>query len=92
MNHNGHHANNNNNTHNNNNSSSSSSNQSSHHEHKEREDFIVITEFSEREGPISPLTIPSDLPSEWKFNKSKFALRVLGSEFRKKKHWVLYHQ
>ena len=52
---------------------------------KERDDFVVVAEFSEREGPISPLTIPSELPSSWKFNKSKFALRVLGSEFRKKK-------
>ena len=51
----------------------------------EREDFIVITEFSEREGPICPLSVPSELPPEWNFNKSKFALRVLGSEFRKKK-------
>ena len=51
----------------------------------ERADFIVVTEFSEREGPICPLTVPSELPQEWNFNKSAFALKVLGSEFRKKK-------
>ena len=31
----------------------------------ERDDFIVITEFSEREGPISPLIIPTELPPKW---------------------------
>eukprot|EP01084_Bolivina_argentea_P042461 78279_1 len=54
-------------------------------------DFIVVTEFSEREGPISPLTIPLEMHSdEWKSKfLDSFALKVLGSEFRKKKAFGL---
>ena len=47
------------------------------------QDFIVVTEFSEAEGPIAIETIPKQTPDN--FNLSKFALRVLGSEFRKRK-------
>ena len=38
--------------------------------------------FPERESPISPLTVPSEL---FEFDQHKLALRVLTSEFRHKK-------
>ena len=52
-----------------------------------REDFIVVAEFSEKEGPIPLFTVPNDFGLD-SFDINSFVLRIMSVDYQAKSRSV----